>query len=121
MSEPSPEPSSNPPATRRTATVMLDGARVGTLEELTAGGSRFRYDAAWLALDGAVPVSLRLPLRAEPYESTSVHPFFLNLLPEGWLLEVSLSSLKLSKDDVFGLICALCADCIGAVEIRPDD
>ena len=66
-----------------------------------------------------MPVSLTLPLRSEPYLSQGLHPFFENLLPEGWLLEVSTKKLKISKDDPFGLLLATCGDCIGAVEIEP--
>lgn len=98
--------------------VRLDGARVGTLRE-TEAGVTFQYDAAWLERADAVPVSLTLPLRREPYSSRSLHPFFENLLPEGWLLELSTRKLKISKDDAFGLLLATCADCIGAVEIIP--
>jgi hypothetical protein len=47
-------------------------------------------------------------------------PFFENLLPEGWLLELSTSKLKISKDDAFGLLLATCAGCIGAVEVVAD-
>lgn len=103
---------------RRAGSVRIDGQYVGLLEEL-AVGTRFTYDAAWLARAGAVPVSLTLPLRPEPYDSRSLHPFFENLLPEGWLLEVSTTQLKISKDDAFGLLIAMCADCVGAVEIYP--
>ena len=55
---------------------------------------------------------------ASAYESENLHPFFANLLPEGWLLEVSSKRLKISKDDPFGLLLATCQDCIGAVEIE---
>jgi serine/threonine-protein kinase HipA len=103
----------------RRGRVRLDGKEVGVLEELEGGGSRFTYDAAWLQASGAQPVSLTLPLREEPYVNRNVHPFFENLLPEGWLLEVSTAQLKLSKDDIFGLLLAMCRDCVGAVEILP--
>ena len=104
--------------TPRVGIVRLDGERVGLLEEHEAG-TRFTYDAAWLSRADAVPISLTLPLRSEPYESRSLHPFFENLLPEGWLLEISTARLKISKDDAFGLLIAMCADCVGAVEIYP--
>ncbi len=103
----------------RVARIRLDGQGVGRLEE-TADGTRFTYDAAWLARPEAVPVSLTLPLRPEPYEARGLHPFFENLLPEGWLLEISTAALKIPKDDAFGLLLALCRDCIGAVEVLPD-
>ena len=104
--------------TGRAGIVLLDGERVGTIQEIEVG-TRFTYDAAWLARTGAEPVSLTLPLRPEPYDSRSLHPFFENLLPEGWLLEIATSRLKIPKDDAFGLLLAVCADCIGAVEIYP--
>ena len=104
----------------RVGIVRLDGERVGTLLELDIG-TRFSYDAAWLARSDAEPISLTLPLRAESYDSRSLHPFFENLLPEGWLLEIATSKLRISKDDAFGLLLAICADCVGAVEIVPAD
>jgi len=106
--------------TDRLAVVGLDGRRVGLLRE---DGERtlFTYDAAWLERPDASPVSLTLPLRAESYEFRGLHPFFENLLPEGWLLELATSKLKIAKDDAFGLLLATCADCIGAVEVHPED
>lgn len=101
----------------RAGLVSLDGRRVGLIEE-TETGARFTYDREWLHTPGAVPVSLTLPLREEPYPSRGLHPFFENLLPEGWLLEIATSKLKISKDDAFGLMLAVCADCVGAVEVR---
>src|SRR5262245_40606347 len=104
----------------RNAIVRLDGRRVGTLTE--AGRQVvFAYDAEWRALADAVAVSLTLPLRSEPYTSDGLHPFFENLLPEGWLLELATKKLKISKDDAFGLLIATCADCVGAVEIVPSE
>ena len=103
---------------QRRAIVRLDGQPVGKLSE--AGKQiTFQYDSQWLANPQAVAISLTLPLRAEPYVSEGLHPFFENLLPEGWLLELATKKLKISKDDAFGLLIATCADCIGAVEILP--
>jgi serine/threonine-protein kinase HipA len=104
--------------TGRTAIVRLDGRPVGLLRE-EADQVTFTYDAAWLAQADAVPVSLTLPLRADAYLSNRLHPFFQNLLPEGWLLELASKKLKVAKDDEFGLLLATCADCVGAVEIVP--
>jgi serine/threonine-protein kinase HipA len=104
----------------RRGRVSLDGEYAGVIEE-TEAGSRFLYDPAWLARADALPISLTLPLRDAPYDSKGLHPFFENLLPEGWLLELSTAKLKISKDDVFGLLLATCADCVGAVEVRPFD
>lgn len=102
----------------RVGRVKLDGQLVGTLEE-SGETITFSYLPEWLQRKDAAPVSLTLPLRAEPYVSRGLHPFFENLLPEGWLLGVSSKRLKISTDDAFGLLLATCGDCIGAVEIEP--
>jgi serine/threonine-protein kinase HipA len=104
----------------RRGQVLLAGEPVGIIEE-TEGTTRFTYTAKWLVRKEAVPISLTLPLRSEPYLSSGLHPFFENLLPEGWLLEVSSKKLKLSKNDPFGLLLATCSDCVGAVEIEEFD
>ncbi len=104
--------------TNRQALVRLDGQPVGTLTE-HGRQITFQYDAEWVANAQAVPVSLTLPLANKPYVTDGLHPFFENLLPEGWLLDLTTTALKISKDDAFGLLMATCADCIGAVEVLP--
>lgn len=106
----------------RQGVVRLDGRPVGSLDE--SADRRFvtfRYDAVYLADPASVPVSLTIPLSAEPLETWGLHPFFRNLLPEGWLRAVALSKLRIAEDDELGLLLALGADCAGAVEIIPAD
>lgn len=103
---------------RRRGTVRIDGAVCGLLEE-TQEGVRFVYRPEWLRDPAARAVSLTLPLRPEPYVWERLHPFFENLLPEGWLLEAASRKLKLSSRDAFGLLLATCGDCVGAVEVFP--
>jgi serine/threonine-protein kinase HipA len=105
-------------AKERAAIVRLDGVRAGTLVE-RGSDTVFTYDPAWLTTSGALPISVTMPLRGKPYVSRGLHPFFENLLPEGWLLELSTQKLKIAKDDEFGLLIATCADCAGAVEVLP--
>jgi len=102
--------------TNRRGLVRIDGKNAGSLKEFE-DGFEFAYLATWLGTQGARPISLTMPLRTEPYVSRNLHPFFQNLLPEGWLLELATKKLKVSKDDAFGLLLATCADCIGATEI----
>ena len=66
----------------------------------------------------AVAVSLTLPLREEPYETTILFPFFDGLIPEGWLLGVVCRNWKIDRNDRFGLLLSACKDCIGDVCIR---
>ena len=98
---------------KRVGQVKLSGRPVGTIKE---DGDQivFTYLPEWLAQPDAVPVSLTLPLRAEPYVSHGLHPFFENLLPEGWLLNIAARKLKISTSDAFGLLLATCQDCVGA-------
>lgn len=103
----------------RRARVLFDEEVAGRLEE-TEQGVVFTYDFDWLAREDAQPVSLTLPLRDEPYLSDGPHPFFLGLLPEGWLLGISIEALKLEPDDAFGLVLQLCRDCVGNVRLLPD-
>ncbi|MBX3432377.1 MAG: HipA N-terminal domain-containing protein [Pirellulales bacterium] len=102
----------------RQAIVRIDGQRVGTLSE-EGRQVTFRYDPEWVANPNAIAVSTTLPVTDKPYVTDGLHPFFENLLPEGWLLELATKKLKISKDDAFGLLVATCADCVGAVEILP--
>jgi len=103
----------------RAGIVRRNGVHVGTIEEVDEGRRiRFTYLPEWLSRADARPISLTLPLQSEPYDSETLHPFFANLLPEGWLLNVSTRRLKISADDPFGLLLATCADCIGAVEVE---
>lgn len=104
----------------RKGIVQLDGQRVGVIEEVERG-TRFTYDAEWLRRADAQPLSLVLPLRVEPFESTGLHPWFENLLPEGWLFDLATTKLRIAKDDAFGLLLATCRDCVGAAEILPAD
>lgn len=105
----------------RRAIVCLAGRRCGIIAEADDGGTSFTYDTAWLASPGARAISLTMPLRVEPYTARTLLPFFANLLPEGWLLDVSLARLKVARDDAFGLLLATCRDCMGEVEILPPE
>jgi len=102
----------------RRGRVMVDGALAGWIEE-SEEGMTFQYDQAWLDNPRSAPVSLTLPLRRELYESRGPIPFFVGLLPEGWLFDIAIAKLKIARDDTFGLLLALCRDCPGAVSIEP--
>lgn len=102
----------------RKAEVLLFDRPVGLLEELERG-YRFTYGAEYLMEPRAVPVSLSLPLRSEPFEDKRLFPFFDGLIPEGWLLEIAEATWKLNPRDRMGLLLACCRDCIGAAGVAP--
>ncbi len=81
-------------------------------------GYGFRYYPAYLQDRAARPVSVALPLREEPYLSDTMIPFFDGLIPEGWLLDITVKNWKLNPNDRMGLLLTVCRDCIGAVSVE---
>lgn len=100
------------------AKVFLNNVTAGILTENDMG-YEFRYDSDYLKSDGAVAVSLTLPLTDRTYRDKVLFPFFDGLIPEGWLLDIAEQSWKISARDRFSLLLACCKDCIGDVSVRP--
>jgi serine/threonine-protein kinase HipA len=82
-------------------------------------GYCFVYDENYLKLQDAKPVSLTLPLREKPFISRTMIPFFDGLIPEGWLLDITVKNWKLDPRDRMSLLLTVCKECIGAVSIIP--
>ncbi len=101
----------------RTADVYLFNVLAGRLVE-DVDGYVFQYASGYLASKGAIPVSVTLPLRTEPFRDKVLFSFFDGLIPEGWLLAIAEENWKLSRMDRMGLLLACCRDCIGAASIR---
>ena len=102
------------------AFVYLGERKAGLLEKGDRG-YRFSYFPEYLSAQNVQPVSLTLPLTDEPYESETLFPFFLGLIPEGWLLDITSRTLKIDPENSFGILLAAGGDCIGAVKIIPVD
>lgn len=79
----------------------------------------FRYDRKWLAKTGAIPLSLSLPLREEPFEDDASRPFFANLLPEAEIRRIIARRLGISEQNDFALLEAIGGECAGAVLVLP--
>ena len=88
----------------------------GVLSE-TDSGYTFSYDRAYMLRADATAVFLTLPLREEPYRSSTLFSFFDGLIPEGWLLNIIIRNWKLLPTDRFGLLLKACKDPIGNVSI----
>ena len=100
----------------RMADIYYQDRLAGRLEEIRDSAYRFTYNKIWL--DEGEPVSLTLPLQAEPFESNKLFSFFAGLVPEGWYLNIVSRTVKVDKSDTFGLLIKTCGDCIGAVSVR---
>ena len=92
----------------------------GIIQE-DANGVSFTYDSEYLKKENAKPVSLALPLREETYTDKVMLPFFDNLIPEGWLLEIAEQNWKINPRDRMGLLLAFCKDTIGAVSVIKEE
>ena len=98
------------------ADVYLKERKAGLLERIK-GGYRFSYFRDYLSDGDAEPVSLSLPLTDKPYERSTLFPFFLGLIPEGWLLDLASRVLKIDPENTFDILLATAGDCIGAVSV----
>ena len=104
----------------RSGKVFVRNIPAGIIYE-TDEGYEFTYDTGYLSDEGAVPVSLTLPLSPDAYKSNVLFPFFDGLIPEGWLLNVVERNWKIDGKDRFGLLLAVCRDCIGDVYIEAEE
>ena len=93
---------------------LRDGSAVlvGALDER---GTSFSYDAEYLGLSGATPLSLSLPLRTEEFNEAEIRPYFEGLLAEGRARAALASELGLSEEDWLGMLAACGRECIGDV------
>ena len=103
--------------TYRKGSVFFKDTFVGIIAE-TEEGYRFGYDESYLTSVASQPISVTLPLSREPFDSSTLHPFFDGLIPEGWILSIVVKNWKVDPRDRMGLLLAACKDCIGAVSIE---
>lgn len=102
----------------RKGKVYIEDIFAGIISEEVKGFS-FTYDKNYLQQDGALPVSITLPLQEEAFHSKTLFSFFDGLIPEGWLLNIAERNWKISRYDRMGLLLACCRDCIGNVSVEP--
>jgi serine/threonine-protein kinase HipA len=100
------------------AIVYYQDKAAGLLKK-TLAGYEFLYNPDYIKDTNSRPISLSIPLSEKKYFSADLFPFFENLLPEGWLLELTVSRLKIDKNDKFNLLLHVGNDTVGAVRIEP--
>ncbi|WP_457442502.1 HipA domain-containing protein [Roseateles sp. P5_E4] len=105
--------------------LWADGQKVATLgyEALNDRWS-LDYEANWVAAPGAFPLSPALPFQppADGYAVGAVKRFVENLLPEGRALDVTATTYRVSKSNIYALISALGTETTGAFRFwRSDD
>ena len=102
----------------RSGYVYVENIRAGILQETDDGDYIFSYFQEYLVNKSNLPVSLTLPLQSEEFLSKTLFSFFDGLIPEGWLLDLSLRNWKLQANDRMGLLLKCCNDSIGNVSIK---
>jgi serine/threonine-protein kinase HipA len=79
-------------------------------------GISLAYEPNWEQRASAFPISLTMPLRAGTFSAGIVMPWLANLLPEAHLSEIG-QQLKVSPQDIVGLLTRLGRDTAGAFSI----
>lgn len=89
----------------------------GELRQEPGGRCVFTYDATYL--DAKHPaIAFTLPRQAAPHIcEQGLHPFFDNLVAEGWLRNAQARALKVDPNNRFALLLAFGKDCAGAVSV----
>lgn len=91
----------------------------GRLQEEPGGRCVFAYDAAYLERERPAAIAHTLPLRAAPYVSErGLHPFFDNLVAEGWLRTAQARALGVDPAHRFALLLGFGHDLAGAVSVE---
>ena len=95
--------------------IWFDDLAVGQVDVAADGSLSLRYAARWLQTAGAFPLSVTMPLRAEPYPSDVISPWLANLLPEEEQLQVLTRSLGVDQADVLAVLSEIGGDTAGAL------
>jgi serine/threonine-protein kinase HipA len=100
----------------------MNGERVGTWS-VERGTHRLAYDSAWLASPRQRSLSLSLPITsAQEIRSPAVAHYFDNLLPDNQAIRERMARrYKAKSTAVFDLLQAIGRDCVGAVQLLPED
>lgn len=100
------------------ANVYLYDRFVGILSEEPGQVYNFTYDENFLE-SKVHEISQTMPLRQEPYRSNGVlHPYFDNLIAEGWLANAQAKALGTNVSNRLSLLLGFGHDLIGAVRIE---
>ena len=102
--------------------VVANRRVLGTVTRSPGGSLFFSYEAAWRRDPDAFPLSLSMPLRADPFPHAAVEPWLAGLLPDDEdVLRAWGVRFQVSRRNVFGLLGEVGEDCAGAVQfVRPE-
>ncbi|MBI1868550.1 MAG: HipA domain-containing protein [Methylocystis sp.] len=97
--------------------VYYDTSFAGELRQEPGGRCVFTYDATYLEAKQPA-IAYTLPKQSAPHIcEQGLHPFFDNLIAEGWLRNAQARALKTDPNNHFALLLAFGRDCAGAVSV----
>lgn len=97
--------------------VYFKDTYAGRLEEQPGGRCVFTYDSTYIE-NGNPAIAYTLPLRSEAYISErGLHPFFDNLVAEGWFQKAQARALGVNPNHRFALLLGFGSDLAGAVSV----
>lgn len=102
--------------------VYLSDKYVGQLREEPGGRCVFTYDKAYLEGESPVAIAHTLPVsEARHVSERGLHPFFDNLVAEGWLRKAQARALGVDPEKRFALLLGFGRDLAGAVSVEDPD
>jgi serine/threonine-protein kinase HipA len=102
----------------RSGQVFYKNELAGMLSQLDNGSFNFQYDERWLNDNSKPSISLTLPKTKMKFQSSTLFPFFFNLIPEGVNKRLVCIKKRIDQDDYFGILLEVAAgDTIGAVKV----
>ncbi|MCC8112938.1 MAG: HipA N-terminal domain-containing protein [Bacteroidales bacterium] len=103
----------------RTVDVYNNDRLAGQLIETSPKEYVFRYEDSYYKDPQTGGISFSLPKTQQEYHSTSIFPFFTNMLPEGGNRRIVCRLCKVDEEDFFGMLQMMRgADFIGAINLR---
>src|SRR5215472_4577467 len=103
--------------------VWTNGIRVATWTQ-TRGTDVLQYTPEWLESNARRPLSLSLPFAPgnAAHRGSIVSNFFDNLLPDSDVIRTRIRSrFGTTSTGAFDLLTAIGRDCVGAVQLLPED
>ncbi|MBI4625424.1 MAG: type II toxin-antitoxin system HipA family toxin [Verrucomicrobia bacterium] len=106
-----------------TLSIWMNGLRVGTWTQVR-GTHRLQYEPGWVQSPAGRALSLSLPFTPgnAAHRGDVVANYFDNLLPDSDTIRSRLRSrFSTSSTGAFDLLTAIGRDCVGAVQLLPED
>jgi len=105
-----------------TLDLFMNGENVGKLSRASSGKLEFVYADEWTKSDKSRSISLSLPIVQKRHTGDVVEHYFDNLLPDSQPIRNRIQMrFGISKGDSFDLLSYIGRDCVGALQLLPED